>query len=1452
MNVTTCVQIITKEDTTGPTFTCPSNVTIECDQDENDLSLVGDVTDEADNCDTSLGEATFMDSVSTNDPCIGASVITRTWSLRDACMNVTTCVQVITKEDSTAPTFKNLPRDTLVSCGPNTEVEFNNWIADFAGATYCDNCSADSEIISYTNPSPAILKSEFSIEGPTSVWFVIEDACGNLDSMQATFSVACIAVAKELVGLNEAASGLSGNFDATFNFIIENTGNVNLVNIGLVEDFATQYGGAFIGIVTPPNPSKGGPDVTYDGSGVVEMLDMTADLLPGEQFAVTVTVEVDRNAPGAIIQPDGGLDNQATVTGTPADLDGNPTDDDPVTDDSDSGSDPTSTNPDEPGDNGTSDDPTPLKLPAIAVAKSISSVVPTVNGAFGNYDVEYTFVIENLGNTILGNISLVDDFASQYGGAFVGIASQATATLGGVSATYDSTSANPEMLDLTATLAIGGSMTVTVVAEVDLDNPGAIYNANGELDNQATTTGQPVDVNGEPLDDPNTGEPFGPDDVSDISDSGTDPEGNNPDEPGDEGTPDDPTPLQLPVIGVAKTIASVLPTVNGALGNFDVQYVYEIKNIGNTILTNISLVDDLASQYGRAFVKIISQVTATQGGVSATYDGTSTNSELLDLTATLVVGGSMTVTVVAEIDPDNPEAIYNANGELDNQATTTGQPVDGNGEPLDDPNTGEPYGPDDVSDISDSGTNPEGNNPDEPGDEGTPDDPTSLSIPQIAVAKSILGFVPSVSGTIGNFDVSYSFVIENTGNVNLINIGLIEDFATQYGGAFIRTVTPSNPSEGGPNFTYNGSGVLEMLDMTADLLPGEQFTITITGEVDPDAPDAIIQPDGTLNNQATATGTPADLDGNPTGDDPVTDDSDSGTDPETTNPNEPGDTGSDNDPTPVIFPPKVGNYVWEDCNGNGIQDVGEMGMESIRVELYDFSGNFVLATFTDVNGQYVFYNIDEGDYYLKFYAPSGYDFTSPNLGSDYTMDSDVNGSNGEGTTSIFTLSIGDCDFDSGDVGFYECVLIGETVWYDANGNDVQDPTENGVNGVKVEIYKDNDGVWELYNFQYTGHKPNTPSDDGYWKMCVPPGQYYVEYSSIVLGLTLVSADVGNNDLIDSDVTGMNGPKTTDTFTIGCADERCDIGAGYEPMSTIGDRVWEDSNGNGMLDSGERGIESVDIMVYTEQGILADQTVSDSDGNYYVDYLEESNYYIQFMPPNGFVPTISNIGDDVVDSDIDSSNGVNTTATFRTVPGEHIADIDAGFVKGAILSNLWLGVSAQRINNDNQVEWTVASDSEVDYYVVQSQLDGGFEDIGRVMAEKVTDQYTYQMIDGNVSVAGTYYYRVIAHLHNGEMNESDIVSIRIETESESDIKIYPNPAVESIKVSINNTILHAKATLTVRDISGRVIISEMILDDNLKVGEHIYPIDIDRLQAGVYSIDVTLNNSTTSKKIVLID
>ncbi|WP_335975286.1 gliding motility-associated C-terminal domain-containing protein, partial [Gaetbulibacter jejuensis] len=164
-NTATLVQTINVVDTTAPTFTVPADVTIECDQDANDLTLTGDVTDEADNCDAGL-EATYSDAVADGN-CANESVITRTWSVTDDCGNTATLVQTINVVDTTAPVIVGDFETTIdVSCSDIPEVP---------ELVFEDACSSDITVeFNESNDSNDGLE-DYSI---TRSW-TVTDECGN-------------------------------------------------------------------------------------------------------------------------------------------------------------------------------------------------------------------------------------------------------------------------------------------------------------------------------------------------------------------------------------------------------------------------------------------------------------------------------------------------------------------------------------------------------------------------------------------------------------------------------------------------------------------------------------------------------------------------------------------------------------------------------------------------------------------------------------------------------------------------------------------------------------------------------------------------------------------------------------------------------------------------------------------------------------------------------------------------------------------------------------------------------------------------------------------------------------------------------------------------------------------------------------------------------------------------
>ncbi|WP_178988292.1 Ig-like domain-containing protein [Winogradskyella schleiferi] len=182
-NTTTFVQTITVQDTTAPTFSVPADITIECDVDVTNLTVTGDVIDEADNCATNL-EAIFTDSVVEGN-CPSALIIARTWSLTDDCDNNTSFVQTITIQDTTAPTIDDSTLENInIECGITPDGTLEDWLANNAGATATDNCGS----ITWTNDFGANTDIDCD-NGAISVTFTATDDCGNAATVSASYSI---------------------------------------------------------------------------------------------------------------------------------------------------------------------------------------------------------------------------------------------------------------------------------------------------------------------------------------------------------------------------------------------------------------------------------------------------------------------------------------------------------------------------------------------------------------------------------------------------------------------------------------------------------------------------------------------------------------------------------------------------------------------------------------------------------------------------------------------------------------------------------------------------------------------------------------------------------------------------------------------------------------------------------------------------------------------------------------------------------------------------------------------------------------------------------------------------------------------------------------------------------------------------------------------------------------
>ncbi|HCT9019130.1 TPA: carboxypeptidase regulatory-like domain-containing protein, partial [Staphylococcus aureus] len=330
---------------------------------------------------------------------------------------------------------------------------------------------------------------------------------------------------------------------------------------------------------------------------------------------------------------------------------------------------------------------------------------------------------------------------------------------------------------------------------------------------------------------------------------------------------------------------------------------------------------------------------------------------------------------------------------------------------------------------------------------------------------------------------------------------------------------------------------------------------------------------------------------------------------------------------------KIGNYVWEDTNKNGVQELGEKGVGNVTVTVFDNNTNTKVGeAVTKEDGSYLIPNLPNGDYRVEFSnLPKGYEVTPSKQGNNEELDSN-------GLSSVITVN--GKDNLSADLGIYKPKYnLGDYVWEDTNKNGIQDQDEKGISGVTVTLKDENGNVLKTVTTDADGKYKFTDLDNG---------NYKVEFTTPE-GYTPTTATSGSD--IEKDSNGL----TTTGVINGADNMTLDSGFYKTPKYNLGNYVWEDTNKDGKQDSTEKGISGVTVTLKNENGEVLQTTKTDKDGKYQFTGLENGTYKVEFETPSGYTPTQVGSG---TDEGIDS-NGTSTTGVIKDKDND---TIDSGFYK----------------------------------------------------------------------------------------------------------------------------------------------------------------------------------------------
>ncbi len=376
----------------------------------------------------------------------------------------------------------------------------------------------------------------------------------------------------------------------------------------------------------------------------------------------------------------------------------------------------------------------------------------------------------------------------------------------------------------------------------------------------------------------------------------------------------------------------------------------------------------------------------------------------------------------------------------------------------------------------------------------------------------------------------------------------------------------------------------------------------------------------------------------------------------------------------------VGGTVFMDANDNSVEDAADMVQAGVEVIL-TLDGVEVARTTTNAEGDYLFEGLTPADGYQVFFADvDGKTFVDPNVGGDDTVDSDATAETGGARTAAFSLAPGEDkrDVDAGVevLDTADASLTGR-VFMDVNDDSI-DNDEMGVAGVEVTL---------LTAAGTVVGTTMTAADGSYEFTGLTAGGYRVSFPTEFDGKTLVDANVGTNNFIDSDASQDDG--LTGTVFLQMGERITDIDAGLEVVDTtdaaLEGRVFMDVNDDS-IDNDEMGVANVQVTLLTAAGEVVATTTTTADGSYAFEGLTAGGYRVEFPTEfEGKTLVEANVGtNNFIDSDASQDDGQTGTVFLQI--GERVTDIDAGLevvdtADAALEGRVFMDMNDDSLDND---------------------------------------------------------------------------------------------------------------------------------------------------------------------------
>lgn len=352
----------------------------------------------------------------------------------------------------------------------------------------------------------------------------------------------------------------------------------------------------------------------------------------------------------------------------------------------------------------------------------------------------------------------------------------------------------------------------------------------------------------------------------------------------------------------------------------------------------------------------------------------------------------------------------------------------------------------------------------------------------------------------------------------------------------------------------------------------------------------------------------------------------------------------------------VGGVVFQDLDGNGLQDPSESGLAGVLIRLLDTTGQ--RSTSTGPDGTYLFANVQPGAYTVEETDPAGYTSSTPNVRA-------VSVASGGAAIASF--------------GDQVLASISGVVFEDLNGNASFDDGEPGIGGVQVFLVRTSD--------QANISETTTASSGAFLFANIPPGAYEVR-QLLPSGYTVLA----RNNLPPT--PARHGANASDTLTQDVQLAEGGAGSasfGINVVRTLSGMVFNDLDANGQPNPGEPGLGGIAIEVRNaETDALVASVTTAADGLFVVPGLPPGSYSVQHQPVPGFLsahsPTLASVSTSTAAAVLFPMRATSTASgrVFNDENGDGIRGLAEPGIGGARLT-------LHRTGDDTALETSTATD-----------------------------------------------------------------------------------------------------------------------------------------------------------------